>query len=67
MPGDEFEAMRVDLFAKFVLAMLKNPEFKPAELRELSALHKTLYLTAEQLGDALSFSLRCYKLFLILH
>ena len=44
--------MRVDLFAKFVLAMLKNPEFKPAELRELSALHKTLYLTAEQLGDA---------------
>jgi hypothetical protein len=50
--GDEFEAMRVDLFAKFVLAMLKNPEFKPAELRELSALHKTLFLTAEQLGDA---------------
>ena len=33
VPGDEFEAMRVDLFAKFVLAMLKNPEFKPAELR----------------------------------
>jgi hypothetical protein len=52
VPDSEFSTIRVDLFSRFILAMLKNPEFKPAELRELSALHRTLGLTAEQLGDA---------------
>lgn len=53
VPPEAFTDMKVDVFAEYFLALLKSPEFKSAEVKELTALKETLGLSVAEMGDAL--------------
>ena len=53
MPDEVFADMKVDVFTEYFLALLKNPEFKSAEVKELKTLMEVLDLDLAQMGDDL--------------
>jgi Chloroplast envelope transporter len=46
------DAVLVDIYRRFLLAMCKGSSARASEIKELSALREALGLTGEQLGDA---------------
>eukprot|EP00614_Pseudopedinella_elastica_P011207 CAMPEP_0172605380 /NCGR_PEP_ID=MMETSP1068-20121228/25615_1 /TAXON_ID=35684 /ORGANISM="Pseudopedinella elastica, Strain CCMP716" /LENGTH=1105 /DNA_ID=CAMNT_0013407767 /DNA_START=13 /DNA_END=3331 /DNA_ORIENTATION=- len=52
VPDEVFTDIKVDLYAKFLVAMLRSPEFKTSELKECAALKEALAMDGEALGDA---------------
>eukprot|EP00953_Heterococcus_sp_UTEX-ZZ885_P001875 1527-Heterococcus_DN1.PRE.2 len=58
------DAVLVDIYRRFLLAMCKGSSARASEIKELSALREALGLTGEQLGDAhYAASTTLYKCF----
>lgn len=55
---DDFAAMKIDVYAQYLMGMAKNPLTKTAELKELKQLREALRLNNSQVGQAHADSAR---------